>query len=41
MKVCVVTGSRADFGLLEYPIQELKKDRQFDVSVLKHLERIL
>jgi UDP-N-acetylglucosamine 2-epimerase (non-hydrolysing)/GDP/UDP-N,N'-diacetylbacillosamine 2-epimerase (hydrolysing) len=34
MKVCVVTGSRADFGLLEYPIQGLKKDRQFDVSVL-------
>ena len=34
MKVCVVTGSRADYGLLEYPILELKKDKQFEVTVL-------
>ena len=30
-KICVVTGSRADYGLLEWPIKLLKADRFFDV----------
>jgi len=35
MKICVVTGSRADLGLLEWPIKLLKADPFFEVEVLK------
>lgn len=35
MKVCVVTGSRADYGMLEWPIKTMKEDSYFDVDVLK------
>ena len=34
MKICVVTGSRADFGLLEWPVKLLKEDPFFEVEVL-------
>lgn len=34
MKVCVVTGSRADFGLLKFTIKELKRDVRFKVSIV-------
>lgn len=35
MKITVVTGSRADFGLLEWPVKTLQDDAFFDVKVLK------
>lgn len=35
MKVTVVTGSRADYGLLEWPIKTMKEDPYFEVEVLK------
>ena len=35
MKICVVTGSRADFGLLEWPIKLLQADPFFEVEVLR------
>lgn len=35
MRVTVVTGSRADFGLLEWPIRTMKEDPYFEVEVLK------
>ncbi len=35
MRVTIVTGSRADYGLLEWPIQTMKADPYFDVEVLK------
>lgn len=34
MKVCVVTGSRADFGLLKLTIKALKEDNRFEVAVV-------
>lgn len=34
LKVIVVTGSRADYGLLEWPIKTLRADKAFDVEVL-------
>ena len=34
MKVCVVTGSRADFGLLKFTIRALKNDSKFKISVV-------
>ena len=33
MKIAVVTGSRADYGMLEWPIKVLSEDAFFDVSV--------
>ena len=35
MRVTVVTGSRADYGLLEWPIRVMKADPFFQVEVLK------
>jgi UDP-N-acetylglucosamine 2-epimerase (non-hydrolysing)/GDP/UDP-N,N'-diacetylbacillosamine 2-epimerase (hydrolysing) len=35
MRVTVVTGSRADYGLLEWPIKTMKEDPYFQVEVLK------
>ncbi len=35
MKITVVTGSRADYGLLEWPIKLLKEDPYFQVEVVK------
>ena len=35
MKICVVTGSRADYGMLEWPIKLLKEDSFFDVEIVK------
>lgn len=35
MRITVVTGSRADFGLLEWPIKMLKQDPYFQVEILK------
>ena len=35
MKVTVVTGSRADYGLLEWPIKTMKEDPFFEVVVHK------
>ena len=35
MRVTVVTGSRADYGLLEWPIKTMKEDPYFEVEVLK------
>lgn len=34
MKITVITGSRADYGLLEWPIKALKADAFFAVNVL-------
>ena len=34
-EICVVSGSRADWGLLEWPIKVLKEDDTFDVTVWK------
>ncbi len=34
MKVCIVTGSRADYGMLEWLIKTMREDAYFDVSVL-------
>jgi UDP-N-acetylglucosamine 2-epimerase len=33
-RVCIITGSRADYGLLEWPIKKLEEDQAFAVSVL-------
>ena len=35
MKITVVTGSRADYGMLEWPIKTMKEDPYFQVEVLK------
>ncbi len=35
MKITVVTGSRADYGLLEWPIKLLKADPFFQVEIVK------
>jgi len=35
VRITVVTGSRADYGLLEWPIKTLKEDPFFQVEVLK------
>lgn len=35
MKITIVTGSRADHGLLEWPIKTLKEDSFFEVQILK------
>ena len=35
MKITVVTGSRADYGLLEWPIKLLKEDPFFQVEIVK------
>ena len=35
MKVTVITGSRADYGILEWPIKTLQEDAFFNVKVLK------
>ena len=34
-KICIVSGSRADYGLLEWPIKVLSEDDTFDVEVVK------
>ena len=34
MKVCVVTGSRADFGLLKFTLKALKNEKKFNVTVV-------
>ena len=34
MKICIVIGSRADEGLLLWPIKMLQEDGEFDVTVL-------
>ena len=34
MKITVLTGSRADYGLLEWPIQTMQADPFFEVTVL-------
>jgi len=33
MKICIITGSRADYGILEWPIKLLKEDEFFHVEV--------
>ena len=35
MKLLVVSGSRADWGMLEWPIKVLREDKFFDVRVVK------
>lgn len=35
MKITIVTGSRADYGLLEWPIKTLQEDAHFQVQVTK------
>lgn len=35
MKITVITGSRADYGLLEWPIKKLQDDVYFSVKILK------
>ncbi len=35
MKITIVTGSRADYGLLEWPIKTLGEDAFFQIQVLK------
>lgn len=35
MRLCIVTGSRADYGLLEWPIKRMQEDPFFDVDVLR------
>ena len=34
MKICVITSTRADFGLLKNLIFEIKKDKKFSISVI-------
>jgi UDP-hydrolysing UDP-N-acetyl-D-glucosamine 2-epimerase len=34
-RILVVSGSRADYGLLEWPIKKLQEDGAFDVRVMK------
>ncbi len=34
-KICIVSGSRADYGLLQWPIKVLQEDDTFDVDVAK------
>jgi len=34
MKVCVFTGTRAEYGVLRWIISELKKDLDFDVQII-------
>ena len=41
VKITVVTGSRADYGLLEWPIKVLQDDPFFDIEVLKFWNRPL
>lgn len=33
-RICVVTGSRADFGMLQWPITKLSQDEAFEVETL-------
>ena len=33
-KICVVTGSRADYGLLRWLMQEIKGDQDLELQVL-------
>ena len=35
MKISVVTGSRADFGMLEWPVKLMREDQFFEVEVVK------
>ncbi len=35
MRITVVTGSRADYGLLEWPIKTMQADKFFDVKVVR------
>lgn len=35
MKVCVVTGSRADFGMLEWPVKLMREDAFFEVELVR------
>ena len=35
MRITVITGSRADYGLLEWPIKTLQEDTFFKVKILK------
>ena len=39
-KICIVSGSRADWGLLEWPIKVLKEDGTFDVTVSQAHEKV-
>ena len=34
MRICIVTGSRADYGLLEWPVRLMKEDPFFEVDIL-------
>ncbi len=34
MKVCIITGSRAEYGLLKPLIDELKSDKFFKVQII-------
>jgi len=34
-KICIVSGSRADYGLLQWPIKVLDESKLFDVNVVK------
>src|SRR6185369_6598735 len=34
-RILVISGSRADYGLLEWPIKKLQEDGSFDVTVHK------
>src|SRR3990167_7128490 len=35
MKITIITGSRADWGLLEWPIKTLQEDSYFQGQILK------
>ena len=42
MKICIVTGSRAEFGILENLIKKLNKDKFFNIDLIvtgSHLSR--
>ena len=33
-KICVITGTRAEYGLLKYLLLEIKKSKKFDLQLL-------
>ena len=37
-KICIVSGSRADYGLLQWPIKVLQEDDTFDVKVVRRFD---
>ncbi len=42
MKICVVTGTRADYGLLYYPLKEIQKSAKLELQLIatgSHLSR--